>query len=444
MMLDTLRQQLRDDLIAAGQWCVALSGGVDSTALLHAMVQLGQEFSGNTIRAVHVNHHLHADADTWARACQALCAELGVTLTCCDVGVETGGDVGIEAAARKARYGALAGLLDHGEILLTAHHRDDQVETFLLRLLRGAGPHGLASIGLRRPFGKGQVVRPLLAVSRKSLETYARQQKLEWIEDPANTNTAFDRNFLHHRVLPVLRERWPGLGETIPRAARLSGEAAQMLDDLAKIDLAVTEAYMDGADTIPLDAIRGHSPARQRNVIRYWLRQRKIVPPTEARLREGLAQLLSAGDDRLPLIEWGGVKVRRYRDCLFLLELDPEPVDAELPDACDWDGCDRIDLGPLRGRLRFVHGDATAVDVPGSWVVRFRVGGERFASGGQHKTVKNLFQQHGVVPWMRAHVPLLYRADRLVAVGDLWQADDLTNEAGNTVSLIWDGHPTTC
>ncbi len=444
MMLDTLRQQLRDDLLATGQWCVALSGGVDSTVLLYAMVQLGREFSGNTIRAVHVNHHLHADADTWAQACEALCAELDVALTCCDVGVETDGDGGIEAAARKARYGALTGLLDHGEILLTAHHRDDQVETFLLRLLRGAGPHGLASIGLRRPFGRGQVIRPLLAVSREALETYARQQNLEWIEDPANTDTKFDRNFLRHRVLPVLREHWPGLGETIPRAARLSGEAAQMLDDLAKIDLAAADIFIDGVDTIPLDALRGHSSARQRNVVRYWLRQRGMAPPAEAKLREGLAQLLSAGDDRLPLIEWGGMQVRRYRDRLFVLEFDPESADAELPDASDWDGCDRIDLGPLRGGLRFVYRDATAVDVPGSWVVRFRAGGERFAAGGQHKTIKNLFQQHGVVPWMRAHVPLLYRADRLVAVGDLWQADDLTDEAGNTVRVQWDGHPTMC
>jgi len=443
-MLDILRQQLRDDLLAGVQWCVALSGGVDSTALLHAMVQLGREYSGNAIRAVHVNHHLHADADAWAQACQSLCNKLGVALICCDVTVETDFDGGAEAAARKVRYSALAGLLDRGEILLTAHHRDDQVETLLLRLLRGAGPHGLASIGPRRPFGKGQVVRPLLAVSRAALEAYAKQQNLEWLEDPANTDTTFDRNFLRHRVLPELRERWPGLGETIPRAARLSGETAQMLDDLANIDIAAAaDGHKDGADTISLDVLRGHSAARQRNVFRYWLRRCKVAPPAEARLREGLAQLLTAGADRLPLMEWGGVQVRRYRDRLYVLKLDPKPAGAMMPDADQWDGRGRMELGPLRGVLRFARRDQTAVDVSGAWVVRFRSGGERFAAGGQHKTVKNLFQQRGVVPWMRAHVPLLYRAERLVAVGDLWQADDLGHdEAGNTVHVVWDGHPT--
>ncbi len=228
-MFDILRQRLRDDLFAGGEWCVALSGGVDSTVLLHAMVRLAREFTGNTIRVVHVNHHLHADADAWAIACQSLCDELAVPMTCYDVAVETDGDDGIEAAARRVRYGVLTGLLGRGERLLTAHHRDDQVETLLLRLLRGAGPHGLASIEPRRPCGKGWLIRPLLEVGRDALEVYAREQHLVWIEDPANIDTMFDRNFLRHRVLPILRERWPGLGETIPRAARLSGEAADAL-----------------------------------------------------------------------------------------------------------------------------------------------------------------------------------------------------------------------
>ncbi len=243
-MLETLRQQLHTDLAVGARWCVALSGGVDSTVLLHAVAALGQEFPGNTIRAVHINHHLHADADAWAVACQLQCKALGIPLTCSDVVVDTGARDGVEAAARRARYGVLTALLSPGEILLTAHHRDDQVETFLLRLLRGAGPHGLGSIEPRRPCGRGWLVRPLLAVGREELEVYGHEQDLTWSEDPANSDTTFDRNFLRHQVLPLLRKRWPGLGETIPRAARLSGEAARMLDELAGQDAACGEVAL--------------------------------------------------------------------------------------------------------------------------------------------------------------------------------------------------------
>ncbi|MAF84371.1 MAG: tRNA lysidine(34) synthetase TilS [Chromatiales bacterium] len=435
-MLDILRQQLHEDLITGSEWCVALSGGVDSTVLLHAIVRLGQEFPGNSIRAVHVNHHLHVEADDWVVVCQSLCLALGVPLTCCDVTVERASDDGMEAAARTVRYGALTGLLGHGEILLTAHHRDDQVETLLLRLLRGAGPHGLASIELRRPCGQGWLLRPLLDVGRDALEAYARAQSLTWIEDPANTDTTFDRNFLRHRVLPILREHWPGLGETIPRAARLCGEAARILDDQAERDAAGS-----GVDeSLSISILRGLPPARRHNVVRHWVRQRGLAPPAEARLRDGLQQLLTAGPDRMPLLKWGGAQMRRYRDRLYLLEFDPDPAGAALPDTYDWDGRGRIDLGPLRGGLQFVRYDGADIDLPGDWVVRFRTGGERFESGGQHKSVKNLFQEQGVVPWMRGHVPLLYRTGGLVAVGDLWQVDDMGGEgAGKGTQVVWNG-----
>lgn len=432
-MLDILRQQLHDDLTAGARWCLALSGGVDSTALLHAVVQLGKAYPGNSIRAVHVNHHLHPDAGAWAATCRALCDALGVELTCCDVAVAAGNGNSPEAAARRARYGALTKLLLDDERLLTAHHRDDQVETFLLRMLRGAGPHGLGGIEPRRPFGRGWLVRPLLDVSRHALVAYAGEQNLSWIEDPANIDTKFDRNFLRHRVLPVLHERWPGLGETVARAARLSGEAARMLDELAGQDMRCNGAALP-VDTLAVETLAGLSWPRRRNVIRYWLRRHGLAPPAEARLRVGLEQLLHARSDRMPLLEWGGGQIRRYRGSLYALDYDPDPA-GKLPREFSWDGRDCLDLGALRGRLKFLSGHPVPGRASGHWIVRFRIGGERFSTGGQHKTVKHLFQELGIVPWMRAHVPLLYRADCLVAVGDLWQSGD----AGAPVA--WEGHP---
>ena len=437
-MLEILRQQLRKDLAGGAEWLVALSGGVDSTALLHAIVRLGHEYPGNSIRAVHINHQLHVDSGTWVGACRSLCEQLEVPLVCRDVTVDHRGRDGIEAAARRARYHALTDLLGHDEILLTAHHRDDQVETLLLRLLRGAGPHGLGSIGVRRRCGRGCLVRPLLDIGRNELEIYAREQSLSWVEDPANTDTTFDRNFLRHRVLPVLRERWPGLGETVSRAARLSGEAASMLDELAELDI----GGAGDPDTIPVGVLLELSSARRRNVVRYVLRRLGLAPPAEVRLREGLEQLLTAGPDRMPLLEWGGAQMRRYRDRLYVLEFDPDKAAVTMPDAYQWDGRGRMELGSVRGALRFVCGDGKTIDVPREWTVRFRSGGERFEARGQHKSVKNLFQERGVVPWMRAHVPLLYRDGRLVAVGDLWHVADITVDGANDgVHIAWESHP---
>lgn len=437
-MLDTLRQQLHTDLEAGARWCVALSGGVDSTALLHGLTQLVRATGNNRIRAVHINHHLHARADAWATACSRLCADLGVDLACRDVAVEADGADGLEAAARRARYAAFDALLEDGEILVTAHHRDDQAETVLLRLLRGAGPHGLAGIPTRRRFGRGWLVRPLLTADRAVLAAYAREQQLAWVDDPANADTAFDRNYLRHRVLPVLRARWPGLAETIPRAARLSGEAVCLLDELAEID--AETACRDG--TISVTALARLSRGRRHNLVRHVLKGCGLLPPGEARLREGLGQLLTAGPDRLPALTWPGGQIRRYRGRLYVLDFDPAPTDVPPSAEYRWDGSGRLDLGPLAGRLRFMRRDGMAVNVPGDWSVRFRAGGERIEAGSRHKTIKNLFQERGVVPWMRPHVPLLYRAARLVAVGDLWQADDC--EAGipaGDVRVTWDRHP---
>ena len=226
-MLPELEPQLKADLEQGRDWCIALSGGIDSTALLHALSALCRRYPDNRLRAMHVNHGLQAAAAAWSSQCEQRCAALAVPLTILTVHVPESGGQGLEAAAREARYAALHDALSPGELLLTAHHRDDQVETLLLRLLRGAGPQGLASISSRRPFGPGTLLRPLLDIGRDEIEAYAHGAGLDWIEDPANADEQFDRNFVRHRVVPLLRERWPGLGETLPRAARLSGEAGR-------------------------------------------------------------------------------------------------------------------------------------------------------------------------------------------------------------------------
>ena len=436
-MLDFLRQTLDSELTAGRRWCVALSGGMDSTVLLHALAGLCREYPGNTIRALHINHGLHPDADAWAENCRQQCARLDVALVIRAVTVSGSAEIGLEAAAREARYRVFREELCADEWLLTAHHRDDQVETLLLRLLRGSGPHGLGSIEPVRKFAGGWLARPLLDIDRTALEAYARAQGLTWVDDPANTDTAYDRNFLRHRVLPLLQERWPGLGETLPRAARLSGEAAGMLDELAALDTGDSLA----GDSLALSALADLSLPRQRNLLRYWLACNDVLPPPESRLQEGLRQLLTAAQDRSPALEWGSVQIRRYRERLYLLKYDPRSVAGAADERRTWDGRGRIDLGPLRGSLRFTAGNRD-LDIPAEWTIRFRLGGERVAGEAGRKSVKKLFQEHGVVPWMRAHVPLLFHGERLSAVGNLWQDDDLGEGlAEGPVIVAWENHP---
>ena len=204
------------------------------------------------------------------------------------------------------------------------------------------------------------------------------------------------------------------------------------------MDLPAVERH----DVLPLDALLPLSAPRQRNLLRFWLGQNGRPAPSETRLREGLRQCLTAADDRSPVLDWAGGQVRRYRDRLYLLDFDPDTEAAPQPAARVWDGLGRIELGPPRGALSFTGAGGRAMDLPADWEIRFRAGGERIPTAGGRKTVKKLFQERGVVPWMRSHVPLLFRDGKLSAIGDLWQADGLSNRrAAGAARVRWDDHP---
>jgi len=438
-ILDSLRESLHP--AAAGcHWCVAFSGGLDSSVLLHALHELRPEFEHARLRAIHVNHGLHADAKTWAAQCARVAQTIDVPLDIIHVDVDRASGEGLEAAARRSRYAAFAASLAPGEVLLTAHHADDQVETFLLRLLRGSGVRGLSGIAARSRFGPGELVRPLLGVSRSELEAFGRARGLGWIEDPSNRDTAPDRNYLRHEVVPALLRRWPGTRTAVARSARLLGEAGALLDAEAENDRALV---MRGA-LLDVEALRNLDAARRRNFVRYILHSRGMLPPSEARLRAGLDQLLTARGDRQPVLQWSGGQVRRYRGRLYVLDADfpaaPDPADLNAEFA--WDGRGALDLGLLRGRLQFASTEG-APAIVADLTVRFRRGGERglAADGAHHAKLKKIFQSRGVVPWMRAQVPLLFDGDELLAAGDLWSSDALAARVDPAYRLVWDRHP---
>lgn len=422
-----------------GRFWIAYSGGLDSHVLLHAVTGLRDRLRLD-LGAVHIHHGLQPDADAWAAHCAAVCADLDVPLEVRRVAARHAAGESPEAVARAARYAAFRALLQPGDALATAQHRDDQAETLLLALLRGAGVHGLAAMAPVAPFGSGRLLRPLLHVPRAALVDYAREHGLSWIEDPSNADTRFDRNRLRHLVIPPLRARWPALDRTLSRSAAHCAEAAGLLDELADELLAGLGTAADAGHTLrwalpralSVAGLRRLSAPRQRLVLRRWLLRRGFPPPDADRLRRITTEVLEAGADRQPLVAWPGCEVRRHRDALHALPPLPEPPapgTCLLPDPA----VRSLALPPPLGTLSWVQDD-TAMRAQVS--VHFGVAGLRCARPGRPAAdLKALFQEAGVPAWLRPQVPLLCLDGALAGIGGVRICGTGLEQ------LAWDGHP---
>ena len=416
---------------------VAFSGGVDSTVLLAALARLPLRAP---LRAAHVDHGLHPDSARWSAHCATVAAELSVAYVAVSVAVERDARSGLEAAARMARYGALADLMAPGEVLLTAHHGDDQLETVLLRLLRGTGVRGLRGIREHAAFGNGRLVRPLLGCTRAELRAQAQAWNLRWLEDPANRNLEHDRNFLRSAVVPRLVERWPAAARSAQRLAEQMADAEQILDQVAASDaLGVADPRR-----VPRAALEPLEPARQRNLLRHLLRRNGLEPPSAQKIEELRAALLGARHDAHPQVRWPGVDARVFREHLYLMSAlsaaSAQGYSQRLDKGCRWTGPE--------GELQFEPlGDGPGL--PESWLddgltLRFRGGGEDFRplERAHSRPLKRWLQEAAIVPWMRARIPLLFHGDRLVAVADLWLADETrAAPAEPRWRVAWSHHP---
>jgi len=426
--------ELRGGELSPARYLVAFSGGLDSTVLLHALSAMD---SVTPIVAVHIDHQLCEESGNWESHCRDFARTLGVQYSDHKTSVPSDQRLGPEAAARAARYGVFATLVEDNDWLLSAHHESDQAETLLLNLLRGSGPTGLAGISSSRRFAKGRLVRPMLEVTKAQIEDYAKRENLRWIEDPSNLESRFDRNFLRNDVMPVLESRWPAAIRRLSRSAALAGEARSLLDDLAKTDL---EA-VGGAGKIEISSLRQLDDPRQRNLLRYAFRQLELPSPPATRLSRIVSDLVNAREDGQPLVTWPGVEVRRYRGRIYLLASGQAPLHCDGGLLTEKDS---FDLGPGMGRLSLTRSDGPSIDpaiVASGLAVRFREGGESIRPFGHDHSqkLKKLLQDAAVVPWMRARIPLLYSGDDLVAVADLWMAAEFSQPTGCTIK--WHGRP---
>jgi tRNA(Ile)-lysidine synthase len=433
---------------------VGFSGGLDSTVLLHLLAGSAQ-VRATGLRAVHVHHGLHREADAWAAHAREVCATFDVPLSVAGVEVRRDSGHGLEGAARTARLAAFARALQRGEVLALAHHRDDQAETFLMRALRASGPDGLAAMRPWRPFAQGRLWRPLLDIPRAALLEYARRHGLHWIEDDSNADTSLDRNFLRQRVLPSLRERWPQVDAAFARVASLQAESVDLLE--AEDARALATARTADPNALRLAPLLALPPARRARVLRRWIAILELPSlPGEGIVRIE-SELLPAAADTEAEFAWAGAVIHRWRDLLHAgheREALPQEWSSEwsmdapllLPtgDRLELDMARRSDVGREPSPFRQpAQEPATRVAPTFDTHVRVhaRAGGERILLPGRTHShaLKHVLQQLGVPPWERRRLPLLSdAAGNLLAAGDLAYSaafDAWLREHG--VRLIW-------
>ena len=400
------RHVQRGDRLVAG-----LSGGIDSVVLLD-LLRRASRGGGFTLTAVHVNHQINPAANAWAKFCRALCRDHAIPLMVKKVEVKKGDS--LEAAARAARYAVYAGV--KCAAIALAHNQDDQVETLLLQLLRGSGVKGASAMPEFR-IEKPVLLRPLLDVPRSEIAAYARARKLEWIEDDSNADTAFDRNFLRHRLLPVIAERYPAYRQTLSRASRHFAEAAELLDACAVVDAGGTE------DTLDLARLDGLSAARVKNALRYFLSQHGVLMPNARRIDEFARQLMRADTTANLTLKAGGHDLRSYAGRLHVVPASRKAVPSL--ECVPWRGEPRLLLAPFDGMLAMTpkrgKGISLAKIAGKKLMVRGRQGGERLRLDASRpsRTLKNLWQEACTPQWLRDGSPLLFAGNDLVYVAGL-------------------------
>lgn len=409
-MLELLHAFIQEYGFERTYW-LAYSGGLDSQVLLALCLKLRALYPFS-FRAIHVHHGLSSFAEEWLRHCQQSCDQAQVELICRRIDAKPPAGESLEAYARQLRYAVFKQALQPGDILLTAHHQDDQAETVMLQLLRGAGLKGLSAMPKVKVFGQGLLARPLLERTRAELLVYAQREHLLWVEDESNQEGCYPRNHIRHALLPLLKKSWPAVSKTLSRSAQHCAEAQALLAEVAHEDLERVAGSKSGL--LSVKRLLELSPARQRFVLRQWFEEQGVLMPTARKLQQLQEEVLQARWDSQPYLTWGGVELRRYQDDLYLLSpLKPHDTTAvhcwRFNSPLWIAGVGRLCATPVRGQG--LRSSIQEVEV------RFRQGGEVYCSeGGKHRELKKFFQEQAIPPWERGRLPLLFFEGELIAV----------------------------
>lgn len=425
-----LREQIRrgDHLVAA------LSGGMDSVVLLDLLIPLSVHLRFS-LSAVHVNHGISGRAAQWTKFCRDLCRSKGIPLKIARLKVNREAGISLEAAARDARYRVFA--KQKADYVVLAQHLDDQAETLLLQLLRGAGVKGLGAMPIvrnsasaihnvsetgKRVSGIGtgtlnhgpRILRPILDVSRREIEDYARKNALRWITDESNGDVSFDRNFLRHEFFPLLEKRFPSYRTTFLRASRHMAEASGLLDELAETDSKVCGI----SGELRIEDLRKLSFARAKNLLRYFLARQGTILPSTAKLEEIMRQLQSSSADSKLHIVFGNTEVRCFRGVVYVRKTGIRPG----MERREWHGEKQLVIPDLGGTIRFTRRKGMGINLhkltESAVTIRMRQGGERLRPVGNRprRSLKNLLREASLPPWERETLPLIFSGEHLVCV----------------------------
>ena len=424
---------------ATGTLFVGYSGGVDSHVLLHCLANIPQ--LQDKITAVYVHHGLQSCADDWAEHCSAVARDLGVHYQTLYVDAQPKKRESPEEAARNARYQAFQSVLPKADCLLLAQHRQDQVETVLLQLFRGAGLKGLSGMPASAVLGEGRVLRPFLELTQEDILSYASEHNLHWVEDPSNQSYQYDRNYLRHEILPLLEKRWLGLDKAVVRASQHCAEAHTSLSKIAKKSL--QSLYQSNTQSISIKGLLLNEPVMQQWVIREWFTELGLKMPSQKVLENILYELISAREGANPKILHDGQSIQRYQGRLYVLLNNKQ---AELINL-EWKDIRLPLLLKNNGCLSFLAEDkGLALQALSSFNVeiRYRQGGEKIALAhreGRH-SLKKLYQEANIPPWQRESMPLIYIDGKLAAIADRWvSAEFYTEKAESCMQIIWQQSP---
>jgi len=410
------------------QLYVGYSGGIDSHVLLHLCASI-QALSGK-ITAVYVHHGLQAEAESWTEHCKKIADSLGVNFIMLRVDATATAGESPEEAARNARYTALKPLIAVDDVLLIGQHRDDQLETVLLQLFRGAGLRGLSGIPETSFFGLGLMLRPLLNVSKIDIIDYAQTHQLHWIEDPSNEQNNYDRNYLRNTVIPLLKQRWESCDKTVARSAKHCAEAQIIVSAVA--DELFCPVFSQANKTLCISQLQAHKSPRQQLIIRHWFQSLGLRMPAQAFVERIQTDVIAAREDADPMLLGQGCFIRRYRDKLYCLRQSEQ----ETPEDMHWSAEQNFITFATHRKLSYAP-SSTGI-LYEQWqkekiTVKFRSGGEkiRLPNRKEHHSLKNLFQEAGIPPWERHLTPLIYLNNKLAAVGELWISADFYHEKSN-------------
>ena len=414
----SLLEDWRASLRQYSRLFVGFSGGLDSTVLIHALAS--ERELVKRVHAIHIDHGLSEHATAWSEHCQHVCQTLDIPFSTHKISLLNSSN--IEEQARIARYGVFSSMLAEHDCLLLAHHADDQAETVLLQLFRGAGVLGLSAMTAVKALGKGVVIRPFLQHTRQQLKTYAFKHQLVWVEDESNLNTMFSRNYLRQQVMPLLEAKWPSVVENLKRCAIHCQSAQSNLDALAEVDC---ELIRHQSDFLDINVLQPLPRLRLANVLRVWFKSHHLQSPSEHLLNRIMTEVIFVRKDATPLVQWGNVMIRRYQNNLYLLENkgenQGEPIEwmsfpSPLKLSLSAKNSHVLSATPAMNGVRVQQGARL--------LLTFRQGGETFRWRGQTKTLKKLCQEWHIPPWQRASIPLLYIDERLAAIVGYAVSDD--------------------